>query len=80
MEKLLELYNYFKINKDELVNKYSGQYIVITEDGVVGCFADENEAYYNSVEKYGLGNFIVQICTKNDEAYTQNYNSRVTFV
>ena len=80
MADLKKDFQYFLDNKSELVKKYGGMYIVIANCEVVGSFVDENEAYYDSVEKYGLGNFIIQLCTENEEEYTETYHSRVVFV
>ena len=80
MADLKKDFQYFLDNKSELVKKYGGMYIVIVCCNVVGSFSDENDAYYDSVEKYGLGNFVIQLCSENEEAYTQTYHSRVSFV
>lgn len=80
MADLKKDFQYFLDNKSELVKKYGGMYIVIVSCKVVGSFTDENDAYYDSVEKYGLGNFIIQLCTENEKEYTETYHSRVVFV
>jgi hypothetical protein len=80
MDDLKKNFQYFLDNKGGLVKKYGGMYIVIVNCEVVGSFTDENDAYYDSVEKYGLGNFIIQLCTENEEEYTETYHSRVVFV
>ena len=72
MADLKKDFQYFLDNKSELVKKYGGMYIVIVGCNVVGSFY--------SVEKYGLGNFVIQLCSENEEAYTQTYHSRVSFV
>ena len=72
-------YQYFLDNKKELVKKYAGLYIVIVNCEVVGSYADDKVAYDEAVEKYGLGNFLIQLCTENEEEYTQTYHSRVAF-
>ena len=79
MNKLKENYQYFLDNKQELASKYAGLYVVIVDCKVVGNYADEKDAYNESVDKYGLGNFIIQLCSENEEAYIQTYHSRVAF-
>ena len=79
MADLRKDYQYFLDNKKEFVEKYGGMYILITNCNVVKAFADENEAFYYGVENIGPGNFIVQLCTGNEEAYTQTFHSRVAF-
>lgn len=79
MADLRKDYQYFLDNKKELVEKYGGMYILISNCEVVKAFADENDAYYYGVENIGSGNFIVQLCTDNEEALTQTFHSRVAF-
>lgn len=73
------LFDYYLSHQDELVDKYNGKFIVITADGVAGDYDSDEDAYFEAVEKYGLGNFIVQYCTAGKDAYTQNFTSRVRF-
>lgn len=72
-------YQYFLDNQKELAKTYSGMYVVISDCSVVGCYADEGAAYKESVEKYGLGNFIIQLCSENDDVNIQTFHSRVAF-
>lgn len=64
MEDLKKNFQYYLDHQDELVKKYEGRYLVIKDCQVVGDFGVETDAYFNSVEKYGLGNFMLQLCTK----------------
>lgn len=79
MDKLKKNYQYFLDNKKELAKTYAGLYVVIVDCEVVASYADEKDAYNESVEKYGLGNFIIQLCSENEEAYIQTFHSRVAF-
>lgn len=72
MADLKELFQYYLSHQSELVKKYNGKYLVIIESGVVGAFDDENTAYFDAESKYGLGNFIIQLCTPGNDAYTVN--------
>lgn len=63
-------FQYYLDNQDDLVKKYNGKYLVIKDTSVVGVYDDEDVAYFDAVEKYGLGNFILQLCTPGEEAYT----------
>lgn len=80
MAELDKDFQFFLDNKSELVKKYPNEYVVIVNRRVVGFFRSENEAYHDSVAKYGLGNFIVQLCATNDADHVQTYHSRVSFV
>lgn len=72
-------FKYYLDHQDELVQKYEGRYLVIKDEQVVGDYNNEREAYFDAVEKYGLGNFIIQLCTGGDTAYKQTFSSRVLF-
>ena len=43
----------------------------------MGSFDSESQGYYDAVNKYGLGNFIIQLCTPGDGAYTRRYYSPI---
>lgn len=53
---------FFKDNKDMLLKKYDGRYIVIDEDLSISDFSTLEEAYDFGTEKYGLGNFFLKGC------------------
>ena len=74
------LFEHYKAHQDELVRQYNGKYIVLTEDGVQGAYDTEAQGYYDAEEKFGLGNFLLQLCTPGTEAYTAHcYTPRVIF-
>ena len=79
MAELKKDYQFFLDNKEELVKKYGGMHIVISNQKVMGCYDNENDAYYDAAEKYGLGNFIIQLCTADESEYTMTFHSRVSF-
>lgn len=79
MSDLEKDFQYYLRNQKNLVKDYEGRYLVIKDEAVVGDYDNEPEAYFDSVAKYGLGNFIIQLCTKGDGAYTQTFSSRVVF-
>lgn len=74
------LFNYYLENQDKLVKKYNGKYIIITKDGVMGAYSTVREGYDIAMSRFGRGNFMLQLCTPGDAAYTRYYHtSRVTF-
>lgn len=79
MADLKQNYQYFLDHKKEFVEKYGGMYIVISDCSLKESFADENDAYYFGAENFGLGNFIIQLCSDNEEVCTQTFHSRVVF-
>ena len=72
-------FKYYLDNQVELVKKYNGKYIVIKDEKVVGIYDTELEAYNESKKKYELGTFLIQLCIKGKDSYTQSFNSRVIF-
>lgn len=79
MANIIVEYQYFLDHKDELIKTYGGMYVVISGCTVVGSYADEDTAFEEAEAKYGLGNFIIQLCSENEDANTQTYHSRVAF-
>ena len=75
MADLEKLFQWYLDNQEELVKKYNGKHLVILENKEVIPYDDENTAYFESVDKFGLGNFILQLCTPGDEAYTVVMNT-----
>jgi hypothetical protein len=68
-------YNWFLANRDELFEKYHGQHLVIVGEEVVGNYVKYEDAYYDAIEKYELGKFMIQECTLFDKfvkIYTPN--------
>ena len=72
-------FQYFLDNQEELVKKYNGKYIVIIGEKIVGDYSTELEAYNESVKKYDLGTFLIQLCISGADTYTQTFHSRVIF-
>lgn len=56
---------YFKETQKTLVRKYSGKYIVISNDLAVTAFDTLEGAYIYGTTNYGLGNFLLQDCHPN---------------
>jgi hypothetical protein len=67
-------------NQDSLVEKYRGEYLVISCEKVVYHSVNREEVCNKAVEMPGLGNFILQLCTPGTEAYTMTFHTqRVRF-
>lgn len=79
MADLKALFQYYLDHQVEFVREYNGKYLVIKDNSIAGVYDSQEEAYYEAERKYGLGNFIIQLCTEGDDAYTQHYTSRVVF-
>ena len=67
-------FKYYLDHQEELLPTYSGKYVMIVGNKVVGAYDTIGEAYYREKSEFGLGNFLVQLCTPGDSAYTVTYN------
>lgn len=75
-----DLFKYYLEHQDELVEKYAGKYLIITAEGVKGAYDSLKEGYDMALTNYGKGNFMLQLCTAGDGAYSQRFfTSRVAF-
>ncbi len=72
-------FQYYLNNQAELVKKYSGKFIVIKGEQVLGAYDSEIEAIEETSREHELGSFLVQKCEPGTESYTQTYHSRVVF-
>lgn len=70
-------FEYYKANQDSLVKQYNGKHIVIIGESVVGSFDTQVEAYEDAIKEYEPGTFLIQLCSKGDQSYTQTFHSRV---
>ena len=78
MPNLNDEFNYYLEHQKELLQQYSGKFLVIMGQEVVGVYSDRADAYYFSLEKYAPGTFLIQLCTPGDSAYTVRYYNRVS--
>jgi len=72
-------FKYYLAHQNELLPKYDGKYVMVVGEKVVGAYNSISEAYYKGRNEYGPGNFLVQLCTPGNSAYTVTYRSRVSF-
>ena len=79
MNALEKEFKFYLDNQASILAKYSGKFVVIVGDEVVGAFDSMADAYFDSIKKYEPGTFLVQECTEGEEAYTQSFTSRVIF-
>lgn len=73
-------FKYYLAHQNELLISYNGKYVMIVNEKVVGAYDTLCEAYYKGKEAYGPGNFLVQLCTPGDSAYTIRYHTTPHFV
>ena len=74
------LFKYYLEHQEELVSKYDGKYLIITNEGVVGAYDSLNEGYEVALKTYGKGNFMLQLCSEGEKDDSQRFfTSRVVF-
>ncbi|MDR1343246.1 MAG: hypothetical protein LBK18_08355 [Prevotellaceae bacterium] len=77
---LVRNFYYYLANQDELVKQYNGKYLVISDRKIIYSSPDDADAFKKGMEMAGLGNFIMQLCTPGEQAYTVKcYTPRVVF-
>ena len=73
-----ENFNYFKDNHELLFNMYPNKYLVIKDLKVLDV-EDTMDAALSYVEKNMLksGEYIIQLCSEGDSAYTSSFCSQI---
>jgi hypothetical protein len=69
-------YKFYQDNKAELLQRYRGRWIVISEEKIIGDYSTKEEAYKAGEELAGLGNFLMQQVLE-DEQIIQRFYSRI---
>jgi len=70
-------FKYYLDHQAELVKKYSGKFIVIKNESVIGVYDNNIEAYTETIKVEELGSFLIQHCFTGSESYTQTFHSQV---
>lgn len=70
-------YNYYMEHETELLEKFGGQYLVISDALEVSAFASKKEAYMYGADTYGLGNFLLQFCDYETAHTVHSINIRL---
>lgn len=73
-------FEYFKSHHDELYRQYPNKYLVIKKDKVIFT-ADTFEKALSLAVSDGcqVGEFLIQLCSEGEEAYTQTFHTRALF-
>jgi len=67
---LIQNFYYYLANQDELLGNYNGKHLVISNRKIIYSSANREDALQEGIKRVGLGNFILQLCTPGEEAYT----------
>ncbi len=79
-KRLSSLYNWFDMNRDEIINGHENEKVLLSDYVVEGYFKDEHEALMAAkAKKLKLGEFLVQWCIPKNEEYWCCYNPEVCF-
>ncbi|MBI9008450.1 MAG: hypothetical protein JEZ05_00335 [Tenericutes bacterium] len=74
---LLSEFEFFATNKEELLKKYYGKFIVIKDQKVQGKYNSIEEAIVSGMKSFELGTFLVKQCIPGSDE--QTFHSRVCF-
>ncbi|MES2810021.1 MAG: hypothetical protein V4619_15425 [Bacteroidota bacterium] len=72
-------FQYYLDNQAKLVEQYSGKFLIIKDQEVIGVYESAEAAVSETTPVHTLGTFLVQYCDAGDASYTQHYHSRVVF-
>lgn len=70
-------FKYYLDNQEELVRQYSGKFLVIKAQKVIGVYGSQLEAYNEATKENELGTFLIQHCLPGVESTTHTFHSRV---
>lgn len=70
-------FKYYLKHQAELVKKYSGKFIVLKNEKVIGVYNSHSEAYNETVKNDELGTFLIQHCLPGADSYSQTFHSQV---
>jgi hypothetical protein len=60
-------WEFYENNRDELVEKYCGQYVVISGNRVVYSYDDQKTANRETIKKLPLGSFMIHHIAEEEE-------------
>jgi len=80
MKSLDRQIKYYEENIDDLVKKYEGRYLVISEDLNVEAFPTLEEAYTFGESSFGLGNFMLRQCSRENVNRVIRISPSIAFV
>lgn len=72
-------FQFYLKSQSELLKKYNGKVLVISNENVVESFDNIKEAYQYGLKNCEIGNFIIQLCSPGNSSYSQSFYSRVHF-
>ena len=55
-------YNFYRVHESELLSKYNGKHLVISDSFQVFAFSSPKEGYRFGVQNFGAGKFLLHKC------------------
>ena len=71
-------FQYYVDNQSKLVKSYSGKFLVIKNQKIIGVYDSQVEAYQQTLSSEKEGTFLIQECRPGTGSYRQIFHSRVT--
>jgi hypothetical protein len=62
-------WEFYENNRDELLGRYCGKYVVISGDKVISAYDDEKIAYRETVKNIPLGSFMIHHVAEEEEVF-----------
>ena len=62
-------WEFYENNRDELVEKYCGKFVVVSGDKVVSAYDNELLAYHETIKSIPLGSFMIHHITEVEEVF-----------
>lgn len=75
--RLKKEFDYFLAHQKELSQSYSGRYVVIKGEEVIGVYDTMIQAFSDTSKTEKPGTFLIQLAEPGEESYTQVFHSRV---
>ena len=79
MNLLEKEFKYYLDNQAEFVKSYSGKFLAIKDQKIIGVYDARDEALKETSKTHELGTFLIQQCSSGDAAYSQTFHSRVIY-
>ena len=65
-------FQYFLDNQTDLFKQFPYRYLAIKDQKVIGIYDNKIDAYFQTQEQHGVDSFLIQFCSLNQEAFTQD--------
>jgi hypothetical protein len=80
MEDLDALYQWFDENREEIIQYYDGECVLLKNSSVIGYYPNMDTALLDAEKKgYALGEFLIQDCVSKSEDTMMYFNHAVYF-